>query len=210
MIEECGHGTLLAAEHPQESWNHFGMTWDQHIPPLIADFYEVYDYRHAASILRHEFPSECAELMNALIDSRISKKDITEKGENESNIPKRLFALLRPLGWVEDQLRSELSVDGKKVSKDTHKVDYLKGGVALDLEWNSNEQTYDRDLSAFREFHAFGKISVGVLVTRGVSRAKYGASATWMGKLITRLEAERSGGCPVLALGMKPAVIRDL
>ncbi len=39
---------------------------------------------------------------------------------------------------------------------------------------------------------------------------KYGASTTWMGKLEYRLKAGRNGGCPVLALGMKPSLIVDL
>ena len=194
------------------------MAWQTHLPPHIDQFYEVHDCHHAAAILTHEFPTECAELMNALKSFRISRRDITEKGGNESNIPKTLSSLLRPLDWIEDQLRAELTLDGKTIRTDTHKVDYLKGRVALDLEWNSKDQTFDRDLQAFREFHIFGKVSVAVLITRGTSLTpalkslspKYGASSTWMGKLIPRLDAGRSGGCPVLALGMKPAVIQDL
>ena len=31
---------------------------------------------------------------------------------------------------------------------------------------------------------------------------KYGASTTWMGKLIYRLESRRNGGCPILAIGI--------
>lgn len=33
---------------------------------------------------------------------------------------------------------------------DGHKVDYVKNRVAFDLEWNSKDQTFDRDLYAFR------------------------------------------------------------
>lgn len=40
-------------------------------------------------------------------------------------------------------------------------------------------------------------------------KGKYGASTTWMGKLKYRLDAGRGGGCPVLALGIKPSVIED-
>ncbi len=32
---------------------------------------------------------------------------------------------------------------------------------------------------------------------------KYGASTTWMGKLLTRLDSRRNGGCPILAIGIK-------
>ena len=37
---------------------------------------------------------------------------------------------------------------------------------------------------------------------------KYGASTTWMGKLLPRLNSRRNGGCPVLAVGIrKPCVV---
>ena len=121
---------------------------------------------------------------------------------------------------------------------DGHKVDYVKHRVAFDLEWNSKDQTFDRDLYAFRAFHECDLIDAAVLLTRGVSlnavfdklgaetdpegnarldkhgkpklvRTKYGASTTWMGKLIYRLDAGRHGGCPVLALGITPKLITD-
>lgn len=52
---------------------------------------------------------------------------------------------------------------------DGHKIDYVKGKVAFDLEWNSKDQTFDRDLYAFNAFFQSGVINVGVLVTRGES-----------------------------------------
>ena len=36
---------------------------------------------------------------------------------------------------------------------------------------------------------------------------KFGASTTWMGKLLYRLDAGRNGGCPVLAIGMTPKCV---
>ena len=32
---------------------------------------------------------------------------------------------------------------------------------------------------------------------------KYGASTTWIGKLIYRLDSRRNGGCPILAIGIR-------
>lgn len=121
---------------------------------------------------------------------------------------------------------------------DGHKVDYVKNRVAFDLEWNSKDQTFDRDLYAFRAFHECDLIDAAVLLTRSAKlnrvfdrlgpeltpdggikkdkkgrpkliKAKYGASTTWMGKLIYRLNAGRHGGCPVLALGITPTLITD-
>ena len=102
---------------------------------------------------------------------------------------------------------------------DGHKIDFVKHRVAFDLEWNSKDQTFDRDLYAFRAFHEAGIISAAVLLTRSAElnevfkslgvMHKYGASTTWMGKLLYRLKAGRHGGCPVLVLGIKPALIED-
>ena len=121
---------------------------------------------------------------------------------------------------------------------DAHKIDYVKERVAFDLEWNSKDQTFDRDLYAFRAFWECGIIDAAVLVTRSgdlnpvfqklgpaltktgkiavnedgdpkPTAAKYGASTTWMGKLLYRLNSGRNGGCPVLALGIRPACISD-
>ena len=49
---------------------------------------------------------------------------------------------------------------------DGYKIDYMKGRVAFDLEWNSKDQTFDRDLYAMRAFHTCGLISLGIVVTR--------------------------------------------
>jgi len=38
--------------------------------------------------------------------------------------------------------------------------------VAFDLEWNSKDQTFDRDLYAFSAFSLCGAIDAGILVTR--------------------------------------------
>ncbi|KAA0577338.1 hypothetical protein FZ983_20905 [Azospirillum sp. B21] len=109
---------------------------------------------------------------------------------------------------------------------DGHKIDFVKGRVSFDLEWNSKDQTFDRDLYAARTFYECGIINAGVLLTRSAEliplftevarrvemknfQNKYGASTTWMKKLLYRLDAGRGGGCPVLALGIRPAVVSD-
>ncbi len=199
------------------------MVWTDHIPKDIKKLYEIYDFKHAAAILATEFPAEFKEICQALRTFRFTAEQVKTPGGNESQIPKTLSDILRPLGWKEDQLTAKVVVDGHEISHDTHKVDYIKGRVAFDLEWNSKDQTYDRDLYAFRAFFEYNKISVGVLVTRsneldpwieslgtyqdknGTTRKykeKFGASTTQMGKLLPRLEAGRNGGCPVLVFGI--------
>ena len=89
--------------------------------------------------------------------------------------------------------------------------------LAFDLEWNSKDQTFDRDLLAMRTYFDCGLIDVGIILTRAEDlndifrakglMAKYGASTTWMGKLLYRLKARRNGGCPILAVGIKKACV---
>ena len=138
---------------------------------------------------------------------------------------------LRRKGYAVEQIKRENFLDG-------HKVDYVKHRVAFDMEWNSKDQTFDRDLYAFRAFHECDLIDAAVLLTRSASlnpvfnklgpelnsdgtpktdksgkpkllKTKYGASTTWMGKLLYRLNAGRHGGCPVLVLGITPKLITD-
>jgi len=204
------------------------MIWKDYIPEMIRELYEIHDYKHAAAILSNEFPSEFKDICSALVKFRLYASDIKTPGGSESQIPKRFSSILRPLGWIEESLVAKLVVDDKEIKQDTHKVDYIKGRVALDLEWNSKDQTYDRDLFAFRIFFEYDKISVGVLITRSNDldpyfnslgtykdkygtlreyRSKYGKSTTQMSKLIPRLEAGRNAGCPILVFGITTKLI---
>ena len=209
------------------------MTPTQHLPEAIYSLYEVHNFRHAAEVLSTSCPNEFEELCAALAAFRLTIADITAPGGNESTIPKLVAKLLRPHGWYETRIRGDLVVTiethtdlGLEKAEhridnflDGHKVDFVKNGVAFDLEWNSKDQTFDRDLYAFRAFHEAGVISAAVLLTRSASLnpvfkrlgvlSKYGASTTWMGKLLYRMNAGRNGGCPVLVLGITPNLIED-
>ncbi len=242
-------------------------TVEAKIPADIREIYEVFSYRNAATILSETRKQEFEDLLKALRAFKITKKMIRTAGGNESDMPKLFSSTLRPLGWHETVVQGDLLVKltwreqvgvvkkGKNRGKpklgtksrelrrekylDGHKIDYVKDRVAFDLEWNSKDQTFDRDLYAFRAFFECGVVDVGVLVTRsksldavfrqlgqalkkdgitpdfkspGVPRLtfeKYGASTTWVGKLLYRLNAGRNGGCPVLVIGITPKCIAD-
>lgn len=209
------------------------MSLTNYLPPEILDTYEVYNFRHAAEVLSTGCPDELKELIDALGAFRLSTADILAKGGNESQIPKRVATLLRPNHWFETRIRGDLIITIETHTEagvekteeriddfmDGHKIDFVKNRVAFDLEWNSKDQTFDRDLYAFRAFHEAGIVSAAVLLTRSASlndvfkglgvMPKYGASTTWMGKLLYRLRAGRNGGCPVLVLGITPKLIED-
>lgn len=215
---------------------------EKKVPRDILERYEVYSYKNAAVILAETREEEFAEICDALRAFWITKAMIAAPGGNESEMPKLFSASLRPKGWHETIIRGDLEVKlswrekelngrgrEKTVAKermirrerylDGHKIDYVKGAVAFDLEWNSKDQTFDRDLYAFHAFYLSGAIDCAVLVTRSESlneifrdmglMAKYGASTTWMGKLLYRMNAGRNGGCPVLVVGITPACVKD-
>lgn len=220
---------------PSTERKHTSLWQDAHmnsLPEDIRTLYEVHNFRHAEEILCTTCPQEFHELIQALRSFRLTTDDITRQGGNESTIPKRISELLRPQEWFETRIKGDLLIrmtrHGRTTQEesftiedylDGHKVDYVKNRVAFDLEWNSKDQTFDRDLYAFRAFHEAGIISAGVLLTRSESlnavfkslgvMNKYGASTTWMGKLLYRLKANRNGGCPVLVLGITPNLIED-
>ncbi|MBV1895407.1 MAG: hypothetical protein KUG70_03040 [Rhodobacteraceae bacterium] len=214
--------------------------------PDILKKFEVFSYRNAASILKSSFPQHFEELSAILKTFSISRSMIREPGGSKSNIAKYVDTLFSD-GWIETRISADLHVKlihaqrkteilGEYTREgylDAHRIDFVKGKVALDLEWNSKDQTYDRDLYAFSAFYDAGAIDLGIILTRGSSLdneffrslgkvlkkdgtlgseevfKKYGASTTWMGKLLYRLDAGRNGGCPVLAFGITPECVTD-
>ncbi|MBS1104303.1 hypothetical protein JK202_15035 [Gluconobacter sp. Dm-62] len=216
-------------------------------PENFFDYYEVLSYRNAAQILASSCQEDFKELTETLMNFSILPEDIISGGGNKSNIAKGVEGLFHPLGWRETRVTADLLINrityidpskrGDKAPKqieqykidsfvDGHKIDFVKNRIAFDMEWNSKDQTFDRDLYALRSFYDCNIISAGVLLTRSaelvpafnelkqrsptpMSQGKYGASTTWMGKLTYRIEAGRGGGCPILALGIKPSLIKD-
>ena len=215
-------------------------------PPDVREKFEIHSYRSAATILAQNFPKQFAQVVDALKAFEINTDMIRMPGGSKGLIPKYVDGLFAGTDWKETRITADLHVKlllakGNKVLReyirqgflDGHRIDFVNGGVALDLEWNSKDQTYDRDLYAFSAFHAAGAIEVGILLTRGSSlhgdfmrnmgkvllkdgtegskyvHQKFGASTTFMRKLLYRLEAGRNGGCPVLALGITPRCVID-
>lgn len=209
---------------------------ERYIRPVLLEKFEFYNYGHAIEIITESFPVEWEDLQDCLEELEISQADLLEAGGNETTIPKKFDDVLYPRGWREIRITGDLVVKkyprGKSRGRfsvvpfdeeviegyiDGHNIDFIKGRVAFDLEWNSKDQTFDRDLLAMRTYFDCGLIDVGIIITRSQElndifgelgiRAKYGASTTWMGKLLYRLKSRRNGGCPILAVGIKKKVV---
>ena len=222
------------------------MDLSRYIRPTLLDKFEFQNYGHALEILNEAFPIEWQEIQDSLEKLSISIDDIRAAGGNETAIPKKFDDVLYPLGWREIRISGDLLVkifprkanlrgrfadapiDSKIIEGyiDGHNIDFIKDKVAFDLEWNSKDQTFDRDLLAMRTYFDCGLIEVGIIVTRSKElndifkvvtddkgkpiMPKYGASTTWMGKLEYRLKSRRNGGCPILAIGIKKACIESI
>lgn len=217
------------------------------LPTDLSERYRVYSYRSAGTILRERAPLEWSGIKSVLADFWISRTEIRSPGGNESSLTRRFGAIAVSQGFHKEvsieadllvKLREGKGANPREIDRTiredyihNHKIDFWRGRVAFDFEWNSKDQTYDRDLSAFRSFFEAGVIDVGVIVTRELSgeffrslgmaltkdgteaettvAAKFGASTTGTHKLIGRIAAGRSGGCPVLAIGILPANITE-
>lgn len=216
----------------------------------LLDKFEFYNYNHALEIITQAFPGEWSEVIECLRKLDITTSDLREAGGNETKIPKKFDDVLYPYGWREVRISGDLHIKfyprqadqrgrfsnvpfEERVTEnyiDGHNIDFLKGCIAFDLEWNSKDQTFDRDLLAMRTYYDCGIVSAGIIVTRSQElnevfktvydfdknsgtwkpiMRKYGASTTWMGKLLYRLESRRNGGCPILAIGIKKKCVSD-
>ena len=216
-----------------------GRKMADYVYPELLNKYEFRNYGHALEILSEVFPKEWKEIQECLAKFVITEDDLLVAGGNESQIPKKFDDILYPYGWKEIKISGDLEVklyqrlnkksksfattpfDSKMIKGyiDGHNIDFVKGKVAFDLEWNSKDQTFDRDLLAMRTYFEFGIIDVGIIVTRSTElvdifkkldiNKKYGPSTTHMDKLIYRLDSRRNGGCPILAIGIRKAVVEE-
>lgn len=204
--------------------------------------YSITSYRSAAAVLAQRAPGELAAILRVLDRFTLSRTEIRAPGGNRMSATARFAELAAAEGFHQEvrieadllvRLRAGKGEHAPEIDRilredyiHNHLVDFWRGRVAFDYEWNSKDQTYDRDLYAFRSFFEAGVIDVGVIVTRALSQeffqslgycldrdgrettatvaAKFGASTTGTHKLISRIAAGRSGGCPVLVFGILP------
>lgn len=199
-------------------------------PQDVLDRYDIRETRDAAAVLQNTNRRECDGLLEALRAFRLEREDILKAGGNEGTVAKRLNQTFRDEGWREGKydarLTSELKLmpykgAGEKdpvvvkseVFSPDYKIDNVKAGVALDVEWNAKDGNLDRDLAAYRTLYDAGIIAVGVMITRAhadiralsVRLGRDGfktTTTTNLEKLEPRLARGAAGGCPVLGIAI--------
>lgn len=190
------------------------------LPEAIRQKWEAYEWRHACTILRYDFPEEWEQIVRFLETFQLKTSDFKKRGGNKSPISAEIDAyFIKRCGWEEKGFKTEIVIDNQHKPNPTHKIDCYKNCVGLELEWNNKDPFYDRDLNNFRILFDLRAISVGVIVTRCDElqdianvlgkKGSYGNSTTHMSKLLNRVQGGGGGGCPLLVLGISKAVIAD-
>ena len=218
-------------------------SWQRALPAAVRDRYQLAETRSAAGYLQACAGEAFADLIGVLAEFRLTLADLTTPGGSKSPVAARLDRCFRVAGWREAQHDLEFvsrwtvfphrpageaapTVEVHRVRGSGHRVDNVKGKVALEVEWNAKDGNLDRDLANFRALHEAGVIDVGVIVTRSHERIHYAANylsrlagrlaapradgqpagrfatttTTNIEKLIPRLQRGDAGGCPVLAV----------
>ena len=183
-----------------------------HFPKDICDNYEIYEWKHATAILKHDFPSEWNDIIEMLRAFKLHNAWIAKGGGNKSELAKWVDGFLGERGWIEKQFSTAVIVDESKLESPTHKVDCYKNRIALELEWNNKDPFFDRDLNNFRLLFDLRAISVGIIFTRcdelqeifnSLGRgSSYGNSTTHMSKLLPRIQGGSGAGCPLIVIGI--------
>jgi hypothetical protein len=118
-------------------------------------------------------PNAVNELEAVLLDLKILAGELIRGGGGEGPYTQRMRRALSDKGWTKHKFEIKKIVDGEEKESITHEIDHVKkfpkGAFALEIEWNNKDPFYDRDLENFKRLHADGVISIGAIITRGVS-----------------------------------------
>jgi hypothetical protein len=195
------------------------------VPADITSRFHIEERRHAVAILATDYPEEFSDILECLRQFDLLRSEIEVGGGGKSKIANRFDKFLHNRGWQEKAIKVARTIEDKTLESETHKVDFCKGRIAVEVEWNNKDPFYSRDLNAFRLLHELDVISVGVIITRRDELQeifnklkdkdgkpcgpKYGASTTHWSKLMPRVEAGGAGACPLLLIGITQSCYRN-
>lgn len=139
--------------------------------------YDVLALHHAAAILQHDMPQAIADLEAVLLGLEIPVEELVSGGGGEAPSTQRKRRRLAELGWAKRNVtvRKLVGFDEEETETQSlsHEIDHVKKFgdhvFALEIEWNNKDPFFDRDLESFKRLHAEGAISVGGIITRGLS-----------------------------------------
>jgi hypothetical protein len=140
--------------------------------------YQIEFVSHALAILEVDFPSASEELEQVILNQTVPIEEIIGSGGGETKGTQRLRNGLTGKNWIKETFKIEKKINGETKESISHKVDHVrviqaseskKYRIALEIEWNNKDPFFDRDLENFKRLHAEGAISIGIMITRGLS-----------------------------------------
>ncbi len=136
--------------------------------------FQVLALHHAEAILKHDMKTAADELESVLMHVSIPAEELVYGGGGEGELTQRIRRdLAETYGWKKHNFEIKKIVDGEEKESISHEIDHVKkfskGTFALEIEWNNKDPFYDRDLENFKRLHADGVISIGAIITRGIS-----------------------------------------
>ncbi len=146
----------------------------QLLAPLRERGFQVEFINHARAILQVDFPSALDDIEAVILGLTFSVESLVRSGGGEHDLTQVLRRSFAARHWTKHNFEITKHVDGVARESISHEIDHVKafpkaGVVAMEIEWNNKDPFYDRDLENFKRLHAEAAISVGVIVTRGLS-----------------------------------------
>jgi hypothetical protein len=192
--------------------------------------YEYYPFNggiEAASRTPETFEVFC-DMCEALSWFMISTSEIRARGGRQTLIAQNADQEFRRVGF-KTEVKSEyatktiITADFQKTFRvrEAHRLDARKGRSDVELQWNSKDVAFARDVQSFNNKYRKGLTDIGYLITRatelqpvfkklGVGK-KYGASTTHVSKLIeiTDISQDVPGACPIIVFAITEKRIVD-
>lgn len=128
---------------------------------------------HAVAILSEDFRACLEDLCTTLLQLRISCRELLTSNGKKFLGDRKFLDSLTARRWISRKVVMQSFVDAQENASVTYELDHVKddenGSVALSINWNNSESSFDRDLEKIKRLHSAGAISAGVVVTRGAS-----------------------------------------
>lgn len=115
------------------------MSIDSLVPRDVRARFETREWRNGLAVL-HTAHADCwRDILTVLREFQLTASDVLKPGGSKSGIARKLDERLYDLGWTEKTYSTAVIVDDQRFDAPTHKVDCVKGRVALEVEWNNKD-----------------------------------------------------------------------
>ena len=104
------------------------------IPSAIRDRYHIEERWNACAILSVDCSEELADLLECLHQFALLRSEVEEGGGRKTKITARVDKFLEARGWKERSIKVSRTVGDVTTQAETHKVDFCKGRVAVEME----------------------------------------------------------------------------